>query len=99
MSCKRLIISQQPDDKSTGVEVYEKENLCEVYADGVHGIMINNGMVKFNLFSVAYPDEAQPKIERREIGTRVVCGVESFVSMVEFLNTVVADIKGKNNPE
>ncbi|MGN7613975.1 hypothetical protein ACQZV8_18050 [Magnetococcales bacterium HHB-1] len=55
----------------------------ETYADGVHGIRVLGPNVKLNLYTLS--TDSTPDNQRREIVSRLVMPVDSFLELSEYL--------------
>jgi hypothetical protein len=88
----RLILAEKQGEKQ--IETYEPIGVPEVYVDGFHGIYASGATIKIHFFSRVMPDpEKSATHERREIVSRVVLGVDTFLAVVQALNGVADQLR------
>lgn len=92
MSEDRLVSVTESEGRR--LELYDTGSHPEVFVDGIQGLMIGKGVVKWNFFSTTYnADYTEKDHEYREIAARIVCTPDTFLSLVDFLNEVAEQMK------
>lgn len=69
----------------------------ELFIDGIHGFVALGAHVKMNLYSVAMtsPEIGTEGVERREVVSRLVMTIPSFIAVAKFLNDRLADLRAE----
>lgn len=89
---ERLVV-RSDDGQGNAVELYEStDRNLEVHVDGIHGLSVRGTTVKFNFFTLP-PQTGGENTQRREVACRVTMGVETFLSVAEFLRQQAESIR------
>lgn len=65
----------------------------EIYIDGAQGVMAAGQTLKVNLFTRHMDMDTNPQVENRYVACRLVMGVDTFFSLVDFLNSTAEQMK------
>lgn len=67
----------------------------EIFIDGVQGVMVSGPIVKTNFFTRDFVDPAAnpPPAELRRVVCRLVCGIDTFMSLAKFFTDQAAEIQ------
>ncbi len=63
----------------------------EIYIDGAQGVMAAGQTLKVNLFTRHM--DTNPQVENRNVACRLVMGIDTFFSLVDFLNSTAEQMK------
>ncbi len=63
----------------------------EIYVDGAQGLMAAGQTLKVNLFTRRM--DTTPQVENRNVACRLVMGIDTFFSLVDFLNSTAEQMK------
>lgn len=94
------LVGKTVDNRGKTCELYEPEGQnVEVFVDGIQGLEARGPNIKFNFYR-AVPNhlpenERDENLERRVIASRVVMGVDTFLSVVDWLNNTAAEVRGQ----
>ncbi|MEQ8345847.1 MAG: hypothetical protein RIB84_21975 [Sneathiellaceae bacterium] len=79
------------------VRLYEENSRAlEVFMEGMQGITVSGGYVKVNCYSTSQQEvvDGQP-VERREVQTRLVMPLNTFVACAGFLQRMAIEIQNR----
>ena len=84
-----VLIGRTTDNRGKVCELYEPtDREVEVFADGIQGLQARGPIVKFNLYRTV-PNhgvtESPENHEKRIVTSRVVMGIDTFMSVVKWL--------------
>ena len=92
------LIGRTVDKNKIVCELYEPtDREVEVFVDGIQGLQATGAVVKFNLHRVI-PDFGASKdknIQKRMVAVRVVMGVDTFVTTIDWLHERANEIRGQ----
>jgi hypothetical protein len=91
----RLIMAYSEENKV--FELFENSvRNPEIFVDGVQGISVAGASIKVNFFTrgASLPLQA-PGSERRDVACRLVMGMDTFLSVVDFLKKIEAEFRAK----
>lgn len=63
----------------------------EIFIDGAQGVTGTGHTVKLNLFTRRF--DSTPEVENRDVACRLVMGIDTFFSLVDFLNGTSEQLK------
>jgi hypothetical protein len=94
------LIGETVDANGVTCELYEPTDRdVDIFCEGVQGLQVRGPNVKFNLFRVipdlTEDDPKKPKVERRLVTARVIMGVDTFLSVTDWLHKNADDIRGR----
>ena len=100
MSRRLILEHDQPlsglkDQTPVKYKLFETdERNVEIYIDGIQGMRLVGPVVKLNCFTRGAAMPASPGgTEEREVACRLVMGVDTFFSIVEWLKNISADVQ------
>lgn len=94
---RRLIAELENPDAASPIKtikLYENEgHTHELYIDGMHGALIAGHTIKLNCFSRLLNSTSDQETEERIVVGRLVMGIDTFFSTVEWLNSIASQLK------
>src|SRR5262245_18999105 len=102
MARKLLLSTNQPltgHEKQPGAtyQLYEDGGINpEIYIDGMQGVVILGPVIKINCFTRGFATPAAAgQVEERDVACRLVMGIDTFFSVVDWLKSVSDDLRPK----
>jgi hypothetical protein len=77
--------------KAIAPPIVDNQHAPEIFADGYHGVTINSGVIRLNLFSIRMNPETGEL--SRTIAARLTMPFPSFVSTYNALTEVLQDLQ------
>lgn len=90
---ERMIFRNQGQDGT--VELYEGDQVPEIFIDGAQGLAINGPIIKMNLFTnqIAGQTEAAQKLARREVAARLVMSLDTFNAVSQWMRNTLDELQ------
>ena len=82
-------IGETTDKNGVVCELFEPtDREVEIFCDGIQGMQVRGPNVKFNLYRTIpdFRDNKDEKHEKRVVAARIVMGVDTFLSVVDWLS-------------
>ena len=85
-----VLIGRTTNNQGTVCELYEPtDREVEVFVDGMQGIQVRGPIVKINMYRTV-PNHGVSELpeghEKRVVTSRMVMGIDTFMSVVKWLN-------------
>jgi hypothetical protein len=89
---ERLILTEGKTGQAGEIRLFDAGDTPEIYADGIHGMVVTGETVKINFYTRDLPSVGED-FERRSVACRLVMPLEVFYKVADYFGRNSAKVK------